>query len=160
MVNISDSDLDLKIQGMLQHDCYPTHFNLSADFDKIVGKSNEEKDALNLPRYYISELIGIKPGDNPSYSVLDKVDAERTPEEIIQFRDFGIKILTLRDADEICDKEGVKFIAKFLVHYGLGEKQLTSIKPHVRDYVLGVIAPYRLEQLNIINLAKKLINEE
>lgn len=160
MIDYLDNELDSKIEGMLAPDCHPTHFNMTADFDKIVGKSREEKEALSLPRYYMSELIGIKPGENPPYDALDKVDAERTSNEIREFRDFGIKISALRDANDACDKEGIKFIAKFLAHYTIDEKQLNSVKPHIRDYVLAVLSPHKLQDLNIIELAKRVTKNE
>lgn len=160
MTDYSEYEWDSIIEGMLAPDCHPTHFNLTADFDKIVGKSSEEVESLKLHRYYTSELIDIKPGENPPYSVLDKIDTERKLDETMQFRDFGIKISALRDADDTCDKEGIKFIAKFLAHYSDNGKELSSVKPHIRDYVLGVLSPHKLKDLNIISLAKKAINSE
>ena len=155
MVDYSDNELDSKIEGMLALDCHPTHFNLTADFDKIVGKSSEEKEALNLQRYYASELIGIEPDENPPYNILDKIDSDRTPNEVIQFIDFGTKISSLLNDDDICDKEGIKFIAHFLAHYDSSKGQINSLASHIRGYIAGVLS----YNAKIVDIAKETLKE-
>lgn len=149
MIDYSDDELNSRIEGMLAPDCHPTHFNLTADFDKIIGKSNAEKETLNLPRYYASELIGIKPGENPPYDVLDKSKNEMNETEKALFSDFAMKIARLISADDICDVQGIEFLTKFLAHYNTDQ----GLNVQNKGYALGVLSL----KAKIVGFAKEAI---
>jgi hypothetical protein len=151
MVDYSDNELDSKIEGMLSPNCHPTHFNMTADFEKIVGKSNEEKEALNLPRYYASELLGIKSKEVLPLNVLAKNKDIMTEEDKERFADLGNKIAILIKTDDNCDMNGIKFIATLFKHYNDVKGQAGS--SNIQKYISSIFS----YNAKIIDLAKEAI---
>ncbi len=69
----------------------------------------EEKKTYR--RYYASEVLGIKPGEQPPYEAFKNPEAhQKEVERLLRI------IISFSDDKDTCDKEGIKYIAR-LYHY-------------------------------------------
>lgn len=84
-----------------------------------------------LPLYYLSEIIGIKLGDEPPY------DAFKNPQlhedDIIR---FGKIMMSMADDPDACDKNGIKYIAKFYKYFCPVGKAFQDLPPKNQDELL------------------------
>ena len=85
-----------------------------SDLSKVIGNLTAE---LEVKKYYVSELIGIKAGDHPLYEIFpcDIINMPSTKQE--EAITFLSKIYQLMDGNDLCDKQGIRFIGKYLKHY-------------------------------------------
>ncbi|OJV46330.1 MAG: hypothetical protein BGO28_03120 [Alphaproteobacteria bacterium 43-37] len=74
--------------------------------------SSFEGDAIKeRPKYYMSQLIGIKASDEPPY------EAIKDPSLTSKLEDFTVKMLQLFDENDTCDKVGILYIARFQKYF-------------------------------------------
>lgn len=121
------------------------------DLNKVIGNATAEQE---VKKYYVSELIGIKPGDQPSYSILPpgmKSDPSDKQDEATKFIS---KIFQLMYGNDICDKQGIMFIGKYLRYYcpnSINYNNLNSEQVQFIDTLLQSTTP-------VMELAKKWAN--
>jgi hypothetical protein len=104
-----------------------------------------------ITKYYVSELIGIKAGDLPNTSIFP-ADLDKMPQEQqVTAVDFLSKISNLIEGNDLCDKQGIRYIGQYLKYYCPNSSNYNSLKPEqvaFIDYLHNSTAP-------IMALAKK-----
>ncbi len=138
----------------------PAHMiNVAQDLSKVVGKSNEEIDSSGVEKYYASQLIELKQGDYPTLDILNKDKDKMSKDEQNQFFSFGDNMARLFSANDICDQEGIKYIATFLYHYYPGSHNFNTLKIQAQEYIESIISSgNNVSKDTVQKLAIKLIN--
>lgn len=138
----------------------PAHMiNVAKDLSKVVGKSNEEIDLSGVEKYYASELIGLKQGDYPSLDILNKDKDKMSKEEQNQFFTFGDNMARLFSVNDVCDQEGIKYIATFLYHYYPGSHNFNTLRIQAQEYIENIISSgNNISEDSVQKLATKLID--
>jgi hypothetical protein len=155
--NLGDGELSLPFpdEGVLL-DCPPRKIDLK-DFSRAMGHSKEEVDDLGIDRYYASQLIGIKPSDEPNYEIFKKDLAAMGENEKQIMVDLGAKIMDLRGGEDVCDKVGVRFIGKLLNHYCPGDTNFGLLPKLSQDFIKSFFS-YPFNDNKVINYAVKWAN--
>ena len=76
-----------------------------------IPRSLEGAEIKRRPKYYMSQLIGIKEEDEPPY------DAIRDPSLKSKLEDFSVKMVQLFDENDTCDNVGILYIARFQKYF-------------------------------------------
>jgi hypothetical protein len=122
-----------------------------SDLNKVIGNLTAE---LEVKKYYVSELIGIKAGDEPLFEVFP-TDVNNMPASKQEnAKDFISKIFQLINGNDLCDKQGIKFIGKYLRHYCPNSENynnLNSQQAQFIDHLYQSVAP-------VVELATKWAN--
>lgn len=118
-------------------DCLPSKLH-PKDLERAMGKSQAEIDALGIQRYYASEIIGIKSNEPLPTNTFNKDYSKMSSEEQKEFREFIIKISTLIDANDSCDKEGIKFIAQIMNSYCLNSEAYNMLSSPMQEFIKGL----------------------
>ncbi len=99
---------DAQLNTQALPECAPKHIHPN-DWERAFYATPEEEEAY--PRYYASELLGIKPGDQPPYEAFKNPEAhQKDLERLLRIT------ISFSDDKDTCDKEGIKYMAR-LYHY-------------------------------------------
>lgn len=83
--------------------CAPTRLS---DKDIPAGATPGEID--RLPKYYVSQLIGLKEDEEPPYEAL------KNPSRLKgELEAFAFKMMQISDENDICDKTAILYVARF-----------------------------------------------
>lgn len=96
---VPSTDLNM---SALPH-CAPTRLS---DKDIPIGATPGEID--RLPKYYVSQLIGLKEEEEPPYEALQSPSRLKRELEAFAFR-----MMQISDENDVCDKTAVLYVARF-----------------------------------------------
>ncbi len=111
------SDDQLNTQALPE--CPAKHIHID-DFDRYFDATPEEKKTYR--RYHASELLGIEKGDQPPYEAFRNPASHQE-----ELEKLLIVLLELGDGKDVCDQEGIKYIARLYHYFCPGSENFKSL---------------------------------
>ncbi len=118
---VSDEQLNTKTLP----NCPPT-LTHPKDFVRYTHATEEEKKKIRL--YYPSEILEIKPGEQPPYKAFK--DPEAHQEEL---QHLFMRFMALMDDEDTCDQEGIKYVARLYHYFCPDSEPFTTLSPEAQE---------------------------
>lgn len=88
-----------------------------------------------LPRYYTSQLIGLKPDKEPPYESLKELSQSSDPDII----DFMKMMVQLYDDKDLCDQVGLIYAARFHHYFCQDGEHYKTLNPSVKNAIRAIL---------------------
>ncbi|MBH1988464.1 MAG: hypothetical protein I8H75_00395 [Myxococcaceae bacterium] len=116
-------DADLNIDA-LPH-CAPTRLsNNDAPLEAILQEIDR------LPKYYLSQLIGLSEEEEPPYQALSNPSHFKKELEA-----FAFKMMQIADEDDACDRVGILYVARFHWYFCPSQSAYNNLGPESQKVV-------------------------